>query len=81
MKLLTTGFIQVYFVAVNTLFIAKEKYIPVLIIGFVISFIWSWNVKRISIGTLHDRVIYSIGAGFGSIAGLYSAKHLIYLMP
>lgn len=77
MKLLITGFIQVYFVAINTFFIAKEKYIPVLVVGFIISFIWSWNVKKIAIGSINDRLIYSFGAAIGATSGLYTAKHLI----
>ena len=51
MKLFTTGFMQVFFVAVNTFFISKEYYVGVFICGFIISMIWSWNVKKIAFGT------------------------------
>lgn len=70
MKLFTTGFIQVFFVAINTYFLSKEFYIGVFICGTIISLIWSWNVKRVAFGSLRDRLFYSFGAGFGSIAGL-----------
>jgi len=70
MKLFTTGFIQVFFVAINTYFLSKEFYIGVFICGTIISLIWSWNVKKVAFGTLKDRIFYAIGAGFGSLFGL-----------
>lgn len=70
MKLFTTGFVQVFFVAINTYFLSKEFYIGVFVCGTIISLIWSWNVKRVAFGSLRDRLFYSFGAGFGSIAGL-----------
>jgi membrane associated rhomboid family serine protease len=36
----------------------------------MISFIWSWNVKKIAFGTISDRIVYASGAAFGSIVGL-----------
>jgi hypothetical protein len=70
MKLFITGFVQVFFVAINTYFLSKEFYIGVFICGTIISLIWSWNVKRVAFGSLRERLFYSFGAGFGSIAGL-----------
>jgi hypothetical protein len=70
MKLFITGFVQVFFVAINTYFLSKEFYLGVFICGIIISLIWSWNVKKIAFGSFRDRVIYSLGAGFGSLFGL-----------
>ena len=70
MKLFITGFTQVLFVAINTYFLSKEFYFGVLVCGFVISFIWSWNVKKVAFGTMQDRLLYASGAGFGSLMGL-----------
>ena len=70
MKLFITGFTQVFFVAINTFFISKAIYGGVLICGFLISFIWSWNVKKLAFGTIKDRLWYSLGAGVGSLIGL-----------
>lgn len=71
--LYATGFIQVYFVAVNTYCVTKSLYIGVVIASFMISLIWSFNVKKIAFGTMSDRVLYAIGATCGSIAGLWSS--------
>lgn len=70
MKLFITGFTQVFFVAINTYFISKAIYGGVLIFGFLISFVWSWNVKKVAFGTIQDRIWYSFGAGIGSLVGL-----------
>ena len=70
MKLFITGFTQVFFVAINTFFISKAIYDGVLICGFLISFVWSWNVKKVAFGTMQDRIWYSFGAGVGSLVGL-----------
>lgn len=71
MNLFITGFLQVFFVAINTYFIANKMLFGTAMAGFTISFIWSFNVKKVAFGTMKDRIIYSLGAGLGSIAGLY----------
>lgn len=71
LQLLLTGFLQVFFVAVNTVFLAHREYVGVLVAAFLISLIWSFNVKKVAFGTLADRLIYSFGATLGSLAGLF----------
>jgi hypothetical protein len=73
LPLFLTGFIQVYFVAINTYFLAKEMYFAVFISAFIISMIWSFNIKRIAFGSINDRLVYSFGATLGSISGLWSS--------
>jgi hypothetical protein len=77
LKLLSTGFMQVFFVCVNTYFIGKELYTGVFIVGCIISLIWSYNVKKISIGSNMDRIVYSLGAGLGAVSGLKASVYLI----
>ena len=76
-KLFITGFLQVYFVAINTVFLAKGFIFGVLIAAFLISFVWSFNVKRIAFGSTKDKIIYSIGAAIGSVIGLLTSKLFI----
>ncbi len=71
MKLFCTGFLQVFFVAINTYLICKEFYLGIAIVGFLISFIWSWNIKKIAFGTMNDRILYSLGAGIGASTGVF----------
>lgn len=80
MKLFSTGFLQVFFVAINTYLITKEYYVGVLIVSFLISFIWSFNVKRVAFGTMRDRLIYSLGASIGGLTGLITGKIISILI-
>jgi len=74
LKLFLTGFLQVYFVSIQTVFLAKSFYIGVPIMGFMISFVWCFNVKKIAFGSVWDKVIYSTGASIGATLGLLTTK-------
>jgi hypothetical protein len=80
MQLFITGFIQVFFIAINTYFLAKGFYFGVFVCGCIISFLWAYNVKKVSFGTLKDRIYYSLGAGFGSLLGLIVSKYITSLL-
>jgi len=68
--LFACGFVQVFFVAINTVFLAKAFILGVLIASFMISIVWSFNVKKIAFGNRLDRFVYASGASIGSVAGL-----------
>lgn len=76
-SLFLTGFLQVFLVTVQTYFISKVFAPGVFVVGFMISFVWTWNVKKVAFGTRADRVIYSLGAACGALIGLVSSQ-LIY---
>lgn len=78
--LFLTGFIQVYFVAVNTFFLSRVMYVGVIFASFMISLVWSFNVKKVAFGTNMDRVIYALGATSGSVIGLWSSSVLFELL-
>jgi hypothetical protein len=65
-----TGFIQVALVSAQTHMVARSIYQGVFIIGFLISLVWSVNVKKIAFGGWIDRIVYSVGAGVGAVVGL-----------
>lgn len=77
MKLFTTGFLQVFFVVINTYFISKGYLLGIIICGFIISFIWSHNVKKIAFGSEYDRFIYSLGAMSESLTAYFLGKIII----
>ena len=71
MKLLfLTGFLQVFFVTIQTWFISKSFLPGIVIVGFLISFIWSFTVKKIAFGGMFDRIVYSTGASTGAAVGI-----------
>ncbi|WP_202842021.1 hypothetical protein [Luteimonas saliphila] len=63
------GFLQVVFIAMNTVFITQSAMLSNLLTAFAISWIWSSNVKRIAIGDGVDRIFYAGGAALGSVVG------------
>ena len=80
LMLLLTGFVQVYFVAVNTVFLSRAMYSGVVVAAFLMSFVWSFDVKKVAFGTTADRVIYSVGAMTGSVVGLATSDFLIRML-
>jgi hypothetical protein len=64
------GFLQVSLVGVNTWQIAHEKWVGMAVVGFLIGYVWSWNVKKIAFGGQLDRLIYSAGSMAGLLSGL-----------
>lgn len=80
MKLFLSAFVQVFLVALNTFLIAKGIIWAVFIVGFLISYVWSRNVKKIAIGGEKERLLYSLGAGCGSLAGLLIGQQLYKLL-
>lgn len=79
MKTFLTSYFQVGLVAVNTLLISKGVFIGVFIVSFLISLLWAFNVSKIAISTLNQKLTYAFGAGCGAISGLYLVN-LIYLI-
>lgn len=72
--LFLTAFVQVLLVALNTYQIAKGKILGSILVGFLISLVWTYNVKRAAFSTNTDRVIYAAGAALGTAAGLLIGK-------
>lgn len=77
MKLFLTGFLQVFFVAINTYFISKRFFVGIGIAAFMISFTWSFNIKKIAFGTMKDRLFYSFGACIGCLIGVVLSSYIL----
>lgn len=74
MKLFLTAFIQVSLVTIQTWFIAKEMLVPIFLVGFGISFVWTLNVKSVAFGGNKDRLIYAFGAACGALTAMLISK-------
>ncbi len=70
-KIFFTSFTQIGLVAINTVLIAKGFVLGIFLASFTISLLWSYNVSRVALSDTKRKLIYSLGAGFGSIAGYY----------
>lgn len=76
-KLFFTAFLQVFLVSANTYFISRVAWLGIAVCGFGISYLWTLNVKRISAGTLSERVIYASGAMLGGLLGVVVGKLIL----
>ena len=76
-QLFGTGFIQVLFVAANTAFIAAYALLGNLLTAFAISWVWTYNVRRVVFGDNKDRLAYAVGAALGSVTGTVVANILL----
>lgn len=71
MKLFFRAFLQVFLVAANTYLIAEKNYIGIGMCSFLISYVWTFNVAKISIGNKKDKIIYASGAMTGGLIGVF----------
>ncbi len=74
MKLFLKSFTQVFLVAVNTVLISKGVIPLVFIISFGISLVWTFNVSKVAVSTLKEKIIYSFGGAFGAVSGMSIAE-------
>jgi hypothetical protein len=75
-KLFLTSFFQVMLVAINVICISKGLILFMLITSFFLSLMWSFNVSKVAICTILDRIIYSTGAMCGTLIGYLISKLL-----
>jgi len=75
-KALLTGWLQVALVAINTYQMANRHVAGALLVGFLISLVWTFNV-RTALGNWPERLTYCTGAALGAGTGLL-ITHLIY---
>lgn len=75
-----TALCQVFFVAMQPLLIINHKIIPMLLCGFFISLIWTFNVKKIAFGNWVDRLVYATGAMAGTGFGFWASSMIIKWM-
>jgi hypothetical protein len=66
--------LQIFFVSVNTILISKEMIIQAGICGFLLSLVWTFNIKRIGIASWGERISYCLGAGIGTSSGIIFIK-------
>jgi hypothetical protein len=79
-ELFITGFLQVMFISMNTVFISKAMLVPMAISGFLISIIWTLNVKKVAFGEWKDRIVYALGATVGTVTGFIVAHFINNLL-
>jgi hypothetical protein len=70
MKTFFQSFFQIGLVSVSTVLITKHLYYGIFVVAFLISLLWTFNVSRIAVSTIKQKLIYSLGAGIGAVCGV-----------
>ena len=76
LTLFATGFIQVLLVSVNTWQISHFKWIGAFLVAYLISLVWTFNVKGVAFGGWIERLVYPLGAAMGCMVGMLICKAL-----
>ena len=74
MSLFLTGFIQVLLVSLNVWQVSHGHFLSATVVGFLISLVWTFNVKKVAFGNHLDRITYASGAALGTLAGMLIAR-------
>ena len=69
-----SSLLQIFFVSVNTILISKEMVIQAGVCGFLLSFVWTFNIRRITIASWGERISYCLGAAVGTSSGIMFIK-------
>ena len=77
MRTFFQSFFQIGLVSISTVLITKHLYSGIFVVAFLISLLWTFNVSRIAVSTINQKIIYSLGAGVGSVAGYYFINFFI----
>lgn len=72
----TYAWLQVALICLNTWQIANGKLLGALIVGFLISLVWTFNVKRVAFGCWKTRLTYASGACAGTGTGIFLAQFI-----
>lgn len=75
-RLFATAWLQVALVSANTWFTARGAWAGVAVCSFGISYVWTLNVRHISVSTQAGRMAYAGGATAGALTGLIISKLL-----
>jgi hypothetical protein len=70
MRIFFQSFLQIGLVSISTILITKHLYFGIFIVGSLISFLWTFNVSRIAVSTIKQKITYSLGAGTGAVCGV-----------
>lgn len=69
-----TGYAQVLLVSANTYFISRTTWLGIAVCGFGVSWLWTINVRKVTIGSTAEQLTYATGAMLGGLTGVMVAK-------
>lgn len=76
LKIFLSATLQIFLVSVNTYLISHSYILEAGIVGFLLSLVWSYNIRKIVISSTPERLVYCLGAGVGTSLGVLFMTHL-----
>ena len=76
LKIFLSATLQIFLVSVNTYLISHSFVLEAGIVGFLLSLVWSYNIRKIVISSTSERLVYCLGAGVGTSLGVLLMKIL-----
>jgi hypothetical protein len=61
-------------ISAKTYFVANLMWLGIAFCGFGISYIWTFNVRRVNFGSRTESFVYAFGAMSGGLAGVWLAQ-------
>lgn len=77
LSLFFAGSIYVFLIAINTVFITKNMLWGIFLSGFVISFFWTLNVRKVVCSSFIDQIYYGLGGATGCLLGAITVNSLL----
>ena len=74
--LFVQGALYVGLQAANVVQLARHRVGPAFVVGFLISLLWSFNVKGVAFRSGWGGVIYALGAAVGTVIGMWAGAKL-----
>ena len=68
------AFLIVMLTASNVQLIAAAAWVPMFVTGTLLSFCWWGNTRVAAVGSSRDRLAYALGAGCGTVTGVWLAR-------
>lgn len=73
------SYFQITFVAINIKCISIDSYVGSFMSSVLLSYIWVYTVKRMSVGTNLEILCYIVGSALGNVTGMILSKHILNL--
>jgi hypothetical protein len=67
---------MILFATLSTWFTAHDHYVSAIATGFVLSLLWTMNIKQIAMGKWRERFIHAFGGVFGTASAFVLANLL-----
>lgn len=67
---------MILFATLSTWFVAHDRYLLAILAGFILSIMWTINIKQIALGKWKERFVHAFGGAFGTASAFVMTNFL-----